>query len=82
MILSCLDNRIAVEDVFDLGIGDIFVARVAQAQDPGDGKPLFFHRGVRLAGKVFPPRGRPEGAVVSERDCVSCLRAKRKRYCG
>jgi len=29
VILSCLDRRIPVEDVFDRGIGDIFVARVA-----------------------------------------------------
>ena len=29
VILSCLDSRIPVEDVFDKGIGDIFVARVA-----------------------------------------------------
>lgn len=29
VILSCLDFRIPVEDVFDCGIGDIFVARVA-----------------------------------------------------
>lgn len=29
VVLSCLDSRIPVEDVFDLGIGDIFVARVA-----------------------------------------------------
>jgi len=28
-ILSCLDSRIPVEDVFDLSIGDVFVARVA-----------------------------------------------------
>ena len=28
-ILSCLDSRVPVEDVFDRGIGDIFVARVA-----------------------------------------------------
>lgn len=28
-ILSCIDSRIPVEDVFDVGIGDIFVARVA-----------------------------------------------------
>lgn len=28
-ILSCLDSRIPVEDVFDRGIGDVFVARVA-----------------------------------------------------
>lgn len=27
--LSCVDSRIPVEDVFDLGIGDMFVARVA-----------------------------------------------------
>ena len=29
VVLSCLDSRIPVEDVFDRGIGDIFVARVA-----------------------------------------------------
>jgi carbonic anhydrase len=28
-VLSCVDSRVPVEDVFDLGIGDIFVARVA-----------------------------------------------------
>lgn len=29
MVLSCIDSRIPVEDVFDRGIGDTFVARVA-----------------------------------------------------
>ena len=29
VVLSCLDARIPVEDVFDCGIGDLFVARVA-----------------------------------------------------
>lgn len=29
MILSCLDSRVPVEDVFDSGIGDLFVGRVA-----------------------------------------------------
>lgn len=29
MILSCIDSRVPVEDVFDRGIGDVFVARVA-----------------------------------------------------
>jgi carbonic anhydrase len=29
VILSCLDSRVPVEDVFDRGIGDIFVGRVA-----------------------------------------------------
>jgi carbonic anhydrase len=29
VVLSCLDSRIPVEDVFDCGIGDLFVARVA-----------------------------------------------------
>ena len=29
VILSCVDSRIPVEDVFDRGIGDLFVARVA-----------------------------------------------------
>lgn len=28
-IISCLDSRVPVEDVFDRGIGDIFVGRVA-----------------------------------------------------
>lgn len=29
VILSCIDSRVPVEDVFDRGIGDVFVARVA-----------------------------------------------------
>jgi len=29
VILSCVDSRIPVEDIFDKGIGDLFVARVA-----------------------------------------------------
>ncbi len=29
MVLSCLDSRVPVEDVFDQGLGDIFVGRVA-----------------------------------------------------
>jgi carbonic anhydrase len=29
VILSCLDSRVNVEDIFDKGIGDLFVARVA-----------------------------------------------------
>jgi carbonic anhydrase len=28
IVLSCVDSRVPVEDVFDRGIGDIFVARV------------------------------------------------------
>ena len=29
MVLSCLDSRVPVEDLFDQGIGDVFVGRVA-----------------------------------------------------
>lgn len=29
VILSCLDSRVPIEKVFDLGVGDVFVARVA-----------------------------------------------------
>ena len=29
VILSCLDSRVPVEDIFDKGIGDLFVGRVA-----------------------------------------------------
>lgn len=29
VVLSCIDSRVPVEDVFDRGIGDLFVARVA-----------------------------------------------------
>lgn len=29
IVLSCVDSRVPVEDVFDRGIGDMFVARVA-----------------------------------------------------
>ncbi len=36
VVLSCLDSRIPVEDVFDRGIGDIFVARVAGNFDNTD----------------------------------------------
>lgn len=29
VILSCLDSRLPVEDIFDKGIGDLFIARIA-----------------------------------------------------
>ena len=29
IVLSCIDSRVPIEDVFELGIGDVFVARVA-----------------------------------------------------
>ena len=29
IVLSCIDSRVPVEDVFDRGIGDLFIARVA-----------------------------------------------------
>jgi len=29
IVISCVDSRVPVENVFDMGIGDIFVARVA-----------------------------------------------------
>jgi len=29
IVLSCVDSRVPVEDIFDSGIGDLFVARVA-----------------------------------------------------
>ncbi len=29
IIISCIDSRVPVEDVFDVGIGDVFVGRVA-----------------------------------------------------
>lgn len=29
VVLSCIDSRVPVEDIFDKGIGDLFVARVA-----------------------------------------------------
>lgn len=29
VVLSCIDSRVPVEDIFDKGIGDVFVARVA-----------------------------------------------------
>ncbi|UKJ09239.1 carbonic anhydrase [Solitalea lacus] len=42
VILSCLDSRVPVEDVFHKGIGDLFVARVA-------GNPSYF-RGIDSLG--------------------------------
>lgn len=29
IVISCVDSRVPVEDIFDMGIGDVFVARVA-----------------------------------------------------
>jgi len=29
VVLSCIDSRVPIEDVFDKGIGDMFVARIA-----------------------------------------------------
>ncbi|MFR9636649.1 MAG: carbonic anhydrase, partial [Rikenellaceae bacterium] len=29
IVLSCIDSRVPVETIFDMGVGDIFVARVA-----------------------------------------------------
>ncbi|TNF42992.1 MAG: carbonic anhydrase, partial [Bacteroidetes bacterium] len=29
VVISCLDSRVPVEDVFDQGIGDVFVGRIA-----------------------------------------------------
>src|SRR5688500_14580845 len=29
IVLSCIDSRVPVEDIFDKGIGDMFVARIA-----------------------------------------------------
>ncbi|MFT4546779.1 MAG: carbonic anhydrase [Verrucomicrobiales bacterium] len=36
VILSCLDSRVPVEQVFDQGVGDIFVGRVAGNIENGD----------------------------------------------
>ena len=36
VILSCLDSRVPVEQVFDQGIGDVFVGRVAGNIENGD----------------------------------------------
>ena len=32
MVLSCLDSRVPVEDVFDQGMGDVFVGKVGQRE--------------------------------------------------
>ena len=47
VVLSCLDSRIPVEDVFDCGIGDLFVARVAGNIVNTD---ILVQHGVRLRG--------------------------------
>lgn len=36
IVLSCVDSRVPVKDVFDSGIGDIFVARVAGNTENAD----------------------------------------------
>lgn len=52
VILGCLDSRVAPEIVFDQGIGDLFVARVAGNYAPADiiGSTEF---GTKVAGAVL-----------------------------
>src|SRR5690606_14975234 len=71
VILSCLDSRIPVEDVFDKGIGDLFVARVAGNFVNADilGSMEF---GTKVAGaKLIVVMGHPTcGAVKASIDKV------------
>jgi carbonic anhydrase len=71
VILSCLDSRIPVEDVFDKGIGDLFVARVAGNFVNADilGSMEF---GTKVAGaKLIVVMGHPTcGAVQASIDKV------------
>lgn len=71
VILSCLDSRIPVEDVFDKGIGDLFVARVAGNFVNADilGSMEF---GCKVAGaKLIVVMGHPTcGAVKAAIDNV------------
>lgn len=71
VILSCLDSRIPVEDVFDKGIGDLFVARVAGNFVNADilGSMEF---GTKVAGaKLIVVMGHPTcGAVKASIDQI------------
>lgn len=71
VILSCLDSRIPVEDVFDKGIGDLFVARVAgNFANPDILGSMEF--GTKVAGaKLIVVMGHPTcGAVKASIDKV------------
>lgn len=71
VILSCLDSRIPVEDVFDKGIGDLFVARVAgNFVNPDILGSMEF--GTKVAGaKLIVVMGHPTcGAVKASIDNV------------
>lgn len=69
VILGCLDSRVPVEDVFDQGIGDVFVGRVAGNIENVDqlGSMEF---GTKLAGaKLVLVLGHSEcGAVMGACD--------------
>lgn len=71
IVLSCVDSRVPVEDVFDLGIGDIFVARVAgNIENPDIVGSMEFATAVAGA-KVVIVMGHTEcGAVKSAIDNV------------
>lgn len=69
VVLSCLDSRVPVEMIFDEGIGDLFVARVAgNVEDPDLLGSMEF--GTKLAGaKLIFVLGHSEcGAVKAACD--------------
>src|SRR6478672_6774044 len=71
VILSCIDARIPVEDVFDKGIGDLFVARVA-GNIVNDDILASMEYGCKVSGaKLIVVMGHTEcGAIKSAIDNV------------
>lgn len=79
VILSCSDSRVPPEHIFDQGLGDIFVVRVAgNVADPIElgsieyavehlGSPLILVLGHQMCGavKATVDGGRPEGNIAS-----------------
>jgi len=72
-ILTCADSRLAPEIIFNAGLGDIFVARVAgNVADPAETASLEYARGVGLAAH------RGDGSLVVRCSAIHDRRGKRE----
>jgi carbonic anhydrase len=97
VILSCADSRVPPEIVFDKGLGEIFVIRVAgNVTDPvvlGSieyavehlGSPLIMVLGHTRCGAVTAAvegKGEPHGSIGAILDAIKPAAAKAKQECG
>ena len=57
VILSCIDSRVPIETIFDQGIGDVFVARVAGNFENTDilGSLEYFYLSRKIITHPFSP---------------------------